>query len=190
MIPHLIVGLGNPSPVYAKTRHNVGFMVIDELCGRLGKGMQGGKGDYEFFSSRMENEEIILAKPLTYMNQSGLAVAEMLHQFEVPLKNLLIVVDDFALPLGTLRLRGKGTDGGHNGLRSVIYHLATGEFSRLRCGIATPEMPLNEGKADFVLSPFPRTEWETIRNMVKRAADAVQSFVRAGLQQTMNIYNT
>ena len=189
MVSHLIVGLGNPGTVYAKTRHNVGFMVIEELCTRQGKKLEAGKGDYEFAMSVLGTQSIILGRPCTYMNESGMAVSDMVHRFAIPLQELLIVIDDFSLPLGTLRLRGNGSDGGHNGLRSIIYHLTSDEFPRLRCGIGKPEMPLKEERADFVLSPFDVHEREIVNDMVVRAANAAECFVHSGLQPTMNIHN-
>lgn len=184
-----MVGLGNPGPGYRETRHNVGFMVLEELCTRWPCVLREGRG--EFFSGTVQREgrEIILLAPTTYMNNSGIAVRQAVDSFTVGLDQCLVIADDFALPLGTLRLRRAGSDGGHNGLSSVVYHLESDAFPRLRCGIGSPAMPAGEETATFVLSPFEPGERETAAAMIRRAADAVELFVQAGIEKTMNAFN-
>ncbi len=186
---HLLVGLGNPGLRYKKTRHNIGFMVIDKLVSQhevlhrlrkkrsyLQAGLQVGPG-----------QAIIAAKPLTYMNRSGDAVVELLHQFDVPLNNLLIIVDDVALPFGKVRLRAKGTTGGHNGLKSVIAQLQSESFPRLRIGVGVAE-PIAD-TSGFVLGKFKREEKKQLPSVLQRAADVCMSFVTNGITETMNEYN-
>jgi PTH1 family peptidyl-tRNA hydrolase len=125
------------------------------------------------------------------MNNSGIAVREFIEQQSIALENILIVCDDFQLPLGTIRLRKNGSDSGHNGLSSIIYHLQTDEFARLRCGIASVHMPLEKSKMkDFVLDSFPESEMRIAENMVERARDACTSFIMDGIDQAMNRFNT
>jgi len=186
-----IIGLGNPGSPYEGTRHNVGFEVVDRLSEFFHVPLKPGRGEYLVASVTVEGERVGLAKPLTYMNNSGSAVVEILEQHEVPLDRLLVVCDDFWLPLGTLRLRPKGSDGGHNGLYSIIYHLQSESFPRLRCGIASESIPQNKKQmAEFVLDRFTTTERPLVDRMVKRAAEACISFVRHGIQKTMTLYNS
>ncbi len=184
-MPRIIVGLGNPGSEYAWTRHNVGFQVVDEISSRLRIHLAAGQGEYLVAGV----DSLILVKPLTYMNNSGIAVVDLLNRYQVTVEELLVVVDDFALPLGTLRIRSRGTDGGHNGLRSIIYHLNSDNFPRLRCGIAKEPMPPKQDMADFVLSVFDKDEQDATRDMVKRAADACMAFSGEEIARLMNKYN-
>jgi len=185
----LVIGLGNPGQEYANSRHNLGFMVADELSRKLRIQFRPGRGDFWF--ARAVNNEMatVLVKPVTYMNRSGTAVVEALDQFAARPEDVIVVLDDFALPLGTLRIRPSGSDGGHNGLASVIYHLLTDEVVRVRCGIRREVMPPKESSADFVLAPFEPDEEVLVRPMVERAADAVLEVQRSGLERAMGIYN-
>jgi len=185
----ILVGLGNPGSEYETTRHNLGFNVIDVLCGRLGKSLRSGKGEYLFASGQVGGKGILLVKPMTYMNNSGDAVEDVLSEYESSPDRLLVVCDDFDLPLGAIRIRPKGSDGGHNGLRSVIYHLMTDAFPRIRCGIRQEVMPSKHKMVDFVLSPFGEEEQETVNRMVERAADAVIEFATQGIAPAMNRFN-
>jgi PTH1 family peptidyl-tRNA hydrolase len=188
--PIIVVGLGNPGTEYDWTRHNVGFKVIDELARRFKISIRPGRGDYLFAACRVSGKEVVLVKPLTYMNNSGIAVSELLEKYSAGLHELMLVADDFALPLGTIRVRTKGSDGGHNGLSSIIYQLNTNEFARIRCGIRREIMPPKERMAEFVLSPFEREERETVDAMIAKAADAVVEFTTTGIAKTMNKFNT
>ncbi len=185
----LVVGLGNPGTAYRETRHNIGFSVLDELCARWKCSLREAKGDYFYAVVRRTEQQLILIAPATYMNNSGVAVKDALDVYGVDLESCLVVADDFSLPLGTLRLRKGGSDGGHNGLYSIVYHLNSDAFPRLRCGIGVPEMPAGEETASFVLSPFGEGEREAAGMMVRRAADAVESFTQIGIDRTMNFYN-
>jgi len=184
-----VVGLGNPGAIYRETRHNVGFMVLEERCARWRCVLREGKGEYYRCSVRRDDRDVILLAPTAYMNNSGVAVKDAVEQFGISIEQCLVVADDFALPLGTLRLRRAGSDGGHNGLSSIVYQLGSDTFPRLRCGIGTPDMPAGEETATFVLSPFEKAEQESAAAMIRRAADAVESFVQTGIERTMNFYN-
>jgi peptidyl-tRNA hydrolase, PTH1 family len=188
--PLLAVGLGNPGAAYRRTRHNVGFMVIDQLSERLRIEMRPGRGEYWYGRGTVEARQLVLLKPVTFMNMSGVAVADALATFACGIDGLLVILDDFALPLGKLRIRTRGSDGGHNGLASVIYHLQTDVFGRLRCGIGQPDVPTGVDPAAFVLSPFKAEDEPIVRDMVGRAADAVERICRSGIDTGMNSYNT
>lgn len=184
----LVVGLGNPGSRYEKTRHNVGFMVLDALADRVGGGWRSGKGEYAMAESSHAGQKMLLVKPTTYMNNSGLAVRDVVHFYKVPVEDLLVVCDDAALPFGALRMRTRGTDGGQNGLKSVIYHIQTDVFARLRIGIAndrTGQMDL----ADFVLSRFENDENAVLDTVVRIAADAVMTWSAEGVEKAMNQFN-
>jgi PTH1 family peptidyl-tRNA hydrolase len=138
----------------------------------------------------MEGKSVALAKPTTYMNNSGIAVKELMEEFGVSSGQLIVITDDFALPLGSIRVRSKGSDGGHNGLYSIIYQLGANDFPRIRCGIRKAEMPAKEKMAEFVLAQFDRGEEAEVKAMVLRAAEAAATFVTDGIEQTMNTFNT
>jgi PTH1 family peptidyl-tRNA hydrolase len=188
--PVLIVGLGNPGTEYAETRHNVGFMVLDELSAKLKAPFKAGKGNYLAALSHTGRRRVVLLKPLTYMNNSGMAVSEALEHFDVRLEEMAIICDDFALPLGVLRIRQKGSDGGHNGLYSIIYQLNSIEFTRIRCGIRKETMLLKSPMAEFVLSRFDPEEIKPVQAMVGRAAQAALEFAEHGIARTMNKFNS
>ena len=185
----LVVGLGNPGDEYAETRHNIGFQVLDMLADAVAGRWDRRGGTYARVTIRAGGQTLILCKPLTYMNNSGDAVADALHDTGVRAEDLLVVTDDFALPLGTLRLRRRGSDGGHNGLHSIIRSLGTQWFPRLRCGIRREPMPAKEQIADFVLSPFDREELLAAKDMRVRAAEAVTEIAVAGYDKAMNRFN-
>jgi len=187
---YLIAGLGNPGIEYAGTRHNAGFLVADQLAASLDAKFHAGKGEFWLAECSLKNVEITILKPVTYMNNSGIAVQEFLERQQIALENILIVCDDFQLPMGTIRLRKEGSDSGHNGLSSVIYHLQTDQFARLRCGIASGSMPSEKSKMkDFVLDRFPESELRIVENMVERAREACTSFIMDGIDQAMNRFN-
>jgi PTH1 family peptidyl-tRNA hydrolase len=187
---YLIVGLGNPGNEYIWTRHNVGFLVADQLAASMGAQFHAGKGEFWLAECSLKNIEITVLKPVTYMNNSGIAVQDFLERQQIALEKILIVCDDFQLPIGAIRLRKDGSDNGHNGLSSVIYHLQTDQFARLRCGIAAMSMPPEKSKMkDFVLDKFPESELRIVENMVERARDASISFVMDGIDQAMNKFN-
>jgi len=179
--PILIVGLGNPGDTYAPTRHNVGFRVIDALTATLKSRAVRSNGEYLLRAAHGGVAAVLLMKPLTFMNNSGFAVAEVLDRYGLSIHQMLVVVDDFALPLGKIRLRSAGSDGGHNGLFSIAFTLQTTAFPRLRCGIAVPEMPAKKQMADFVLSPFSGNEVKAADRMINAAAEVALTFAREGL---------
>ncbi|MEN3039119.1 MAG: aminoacyl-tRNA hydrolase [Candidatus Kryptonium sp.] len=182
-----IFGLGNPGVEYEMTRHNVGFMVVDEIAKRVDVNFKSGKGDYLISSAKYKGNEFLLVKPLTYMNNSGVAVRDVVERFQIGLKDVLVICDDLNLPLGVIRIRQKGSDGGHNGLYSIIYHLKTAEFPRLRCGIGNPEKMKN--MVDFVLSKFDEDEIEKLNEMIKQAVEATFCFISDGILTAMNRFN-
>jgi PTH1 family peptidyl-tRNA hydrolase len=182
----LIVGLGNPDSRYKNTRHNLGYMVLDKLAKQWGKKFKKGKGPYNILRSKIGLNKIILAKPLTYMNNSGIAVDDLLKRYLVSVSDLLILCDDLNLPLGKLRLRKKGSDGGHKGLISIINYLNTKDFPRLRLGIGSDE---KNDTVEFVLSRFEKNEQVIVNDMIERACQAVFDFAEKQIDWTMNFYN-
>lgn len=186
----LVVGLGNPGDRYERTRHNIGFMVVDLLARRWKKAWSPGKGEFLFLRKTIGGADVVLLKPLTYMNLSGIAVREAIPLLGIPQERLLVVMDDVALPLGSLRLRPGGSDGGHNGLASVIGELGTEQIARCRCGIGPQHPGPGDDLADFVLSPFRTEEMELVTTMVTRCADAVETYSREGLETTMSRFNS
>ncbi len=180
------VGLGNPGPKYFHTRHNVGFQVLS----LLGGGIQGGwcdAGSYLYRLCGSGNDSLLLARPMTYMNGSGEAVAGLLERFEVGLKDVLVVVDDVHLELGCLRFRRRGSDGGHNGLRSIIEVLGSAAFPRLRIGIGAP--PAEVGLIDYVLGGFEAAEESAVERLIRAAAEGVMCWSTEGLDVAMNRFN-
>ena len=166
-----IIGLGNPGSEYDGTRHNIGFAVIDAVAQALKIEIFPGEEEYAIGQSVEGN--ILLIKPLTYMNNSGIAIRDIKDRFNVFTDDLVLVVDDFHLPLGCLRFRRKGSSGGHNGLASIIWHLQSDNFPRLRCGISGTTMPAKKSEmADYVLSPFENDELPVVRKMIEHAAEA------------------
>ena len=187
---HVVVGLGNPGYEYEKTKHNIGFAVADAVAQKLSVRFQAGPGEYWIAAGRWKEKDILLIKPVTYMNNSGIAVKEIIDRYGLRLSQLLAVVDDFHVPLGVLRIRPAGSDGGHNGLASIIYHLQSDEFPRLRCGIKSDAMPQRKSKlTNFVLTPFERTEGDLVRTMVDHAGLAALAVVADGLESAMNQFN-
>ena len=183
----LIVGLGNPGTKYDGTRHNLGFVVVNEVARRRGLTFESSPADAVMAREPAATGRVMLAKPLTYMNLSGGAVGVLTRYFRVEVEDMLVVVDDANLPLGRLRARPDGSDGGHNGLRSIIDTLATSEFSRLRLGVGRGET--QRDLAHHVLARFDGGEQQTIDEMVGCAADAVEMFVEDGILMVMNRFN-
>jgi PTH1 family peptidyl-tRNA hydrolase len=185
----LIAGLGNPGRTYEGTRHNVGFDVIDLLIRRHGLVFDAADRARESITARWrrDGDAILLAKPQTFMNLSGRAVRGLAEFYKIAVPDLLIVCDDVNLPLGRLRLRATGSEGGHNGLRSMAEALGTIDYARLRIGVGRGDA--RRDHADHVTTRFDADEHEAIAAAVARAADAVESWVADGLPQTMNRYN-
>ncbi len=182
----IVVGLGNPGPKYAETRHNVGWMVLDRLADRAGISGRGKERDAAVtVRGRLHDVDIALVKPLTFMNDSGIAVRKILARERAPLDQMLVVVDDFALPFGRLRIRPDGTHGGHNGLRSIVAELETQRFARLRVGIGEPR----RDAIDHVLSRFSSDERSQLPALLDAAADAVETWAREGANAAANLWN-
>ncbi|HLA85376.1 MAG TPA: aminoacyl-tRNA hydrolase [Thermoguttaceae bacterium] len=183
----LIVGLGNPTRKYHRTRHNVGFMVLAELAKKYGAGRPKSKFHGELVEATIEGQRALLLSPLTYMNRSGVSVHEARDFYKLPLENLLVVCDDLNLPLAKLRFRTGGSSGGQKGLADVIDRLGTEEFARLRIGIGSP--PENVDATHYVLSEFNEEETREINAAVARAADAAACWVAGGAEDCMNRFN-
>lgn len=185
--PFLIVGLGNPGQMHKNTRHNAGFMLANCLAERLGVTFSRLESNALVTKGDYQNRRLILAKPQTYMNLSGQAVGALVRFYKIPLKNLLVAYDDVDLPLETLRMRPSGGSAGHKGMASIIEHLGTQDFPRLRIGIDRP--PGRMDAAVYVLQNFSKSEIELIPQVLKHAVDAVLVFVTGGLVSAMNQYN-
>lgn len=185
----LIVGLGNPGREYRDTRHNVGFTVVEEIARRHGLALAMGPAQVPetFIAKRYGSDPLLLAKPLTYMNRSGDAVAALTRYYDIGADDLLVVVDDAALPLGRLRARSRGSAGGHNGLKSIIERLGTMEFARLRLGVGRGDP--RRDLADHVLATFEPDEKAALEDLITRAADAAEMFAVDGIEKVMNAYN-
>ncbi len=184
----LVVGLGNPGPGYAGNRHNVGFMVVDLLAERMGARFKANKARAEVVEGRLSGVRVVLAKPRTFMNDSGGPVTGLRDFFKVPVERLVVVHDELDLPYGGLRLKLGGGDNGHNGLKSIRRSLGTGEFHRVRFGIGRP--PGRMDAAAFVLRDFGAAERKDLDLEVDRAADAVEALVTEGLERAQNSHNT
>lgn len=179
--------MGNPGDVYEWTRHNIGYLVIDKVAEKEHVTYNPGKGKYLVGKFASGDDEVFLLKPLTYMNLSGIPIADAREALDVDLGHLMVVLDDMNLPFGQLRLRRGGTDGGHNGLASIIYHLVEEEFPRLRIGIGKPEedIPLSE----YVLLDFSDEEKENLPSIVENAVRCIDVWRREGIESAMNVAN-
>lgn len=183
----LLVGLGNPGEKYAFTRHNIGFWVIDELSKYIQLKEKRIKHRTSILAGVFDGEEVVLAKPLTYMNRSGLAVISLLEHYSLPVERLLVIYDDMDLELGKIRLRSRGGSGGHRGMDSIIKVLERDDFPRLRMGIGRQML---SDDVSFLLSPFTPEEHETVKEMVQRGTEALKVFIAEGINEAMNKYNT
>ena len=184
----LIVGLGNPGPRYAATRHNAGFFVVDELAERMGGRFKAHRGRCDVVEGRLGGVPVVLAKPKSYMNESGGPVVAIARFYKVPVERIAVVHDDLDLPFGGLRLKRGGGDGGHNGLRSLSAALGSKEYARVRFGIGRP--PGRQDPAEFVLREFAIAERKELEFLIDRAADAVEALVSEGLDAAQNTFNT
>jgi PTH1 family peptidyl-tRNA hydrolase len=185
----LIVGLGNPGAEYEWTRHNLGFMLVDRLAREAGRDVKRTECRALIGRAELAGEQVELVKPQTYMNLSGDAVACLAQKRGLDIKRDLVVIsDDLALPFGTIRLRARGSSGGHNGLKSIIGVLRTDEFIRLRIGIQ-PEHPVSDAKR-FVLERFPNSARADVEQLLQRCADALRAVLRDGIDKAMATYNS
>ena len=183
----LIVGLGNPDPEYQWTPHNLGFMAIDELADRGFIRVERPEGKALVGRGKLAGEDVVLAKPQTYMNLSGISVRELLAKYELGPGDLLVLWDEVQLPFGTIRIDRKGSGGSHNGANSVISAVGTQDFFRLRLGCG-PDHPLSSRK-EFVLRPMKKAELEVAADMVDEAGDAVEMILVKGIDPAMNKFN-
>jgi len=186
----LIVGLGNPGSEYEWSRHNLGFMLIDKLAGDVNATVKRRECSSLVGNAVIEGERVRLAKPQTYMNLSGEAVACLIAKHEVNdvAGSLIVISDDLALPFGAIRLRARGSAGGHNGLKSIIGAVGTNEFIRLRIGIQ-PDHAVEEAKS-FVLDEFRRGQRREVKEVLERGAEALRSILRDGVSKAMSLYNS
>lgn len=186
----LIVGLGNPGIQYQANRHNIGFIILDYFAESLNLKFKAGKGEYYISKGKFAGEEFVLLKPITFMNNSGLAVKNFIDDLnDFNLNDLLIVYDDFQIPLGTIRIKTKGSDGGHNGISSIIYHLITMDFPRMRIGIGKNEVLKKDDFVDYVLSDFSEEEISKIKELLPIYTDCIKSFLKTDLKNVMNSFN-
>lgn len=183
----LIAGLGNPGPKYAANRHNVGFRCVERLGIALGLTFDKDQKQARVALGDFDGRRVVLAKPQTFMNESGRAVAALTRFYKVPLECLLVVYDDLDLPLGSVRLRPEGGSGGHKGMRSIIEHLGTQDFPRLRIGIGRPLGRMDP--AAYVLQDFSADEGELLEETLERAVAAVETWLRQGVEVAMDRYN-
>lgn len=183
---YLVVGLGNIGPEYAGTRHNIGFMTADRLAQDAGTAFESCRyGDMARF--RVKNKQLMVLKPSTFMNLSGVAVRYWMNKEKLPLQNLLVIVDDLALPFGSIRLRGNGSDAGHNGLKNIASELGNQNYARLRFGIGS-DFPRG-GQVDYVLGKFPPEEASALSERLGVAAEAVRAYCLSGLTFAMTNFN-
>jgi PTH1 family peptidyl-tRNA hydrolase len=183
----IIVGLGNPGLRYRRTRHNLGFMVVGRLAEQRGLRFRRGRFKCTQAESEIGKEQVLLVRPMTFMNLSGVCVASVARQHGCEGSQLLVVCDDVNLELGKLRLRRSGSAGGHKGLESIIQQLHDQQFPRLRLGIGQPSAGMEMMR--YVLSPFRREEWPAASEMIERAAQAAETWVYYGLDEAMNRFN-
>ena len=187
-IQWLVVFLGNPGPKYANTRHNAGFLAADALSKSLGTGVNRLRFHALTGKAEIGGESALLMKPQTYMNNSGVSVGEAARFFKVPADHVLVVADDISMPCGKLRIRTKGSAGGHNGLKSIIAYLGTDEFPRVKIGVGAPVHGGQE-QVDWVLGVPKNQDWEDFSAACKRAAEAVEEYICRGPDKAMGKYN-
>ena len=184
---HLIVGLGNPTKQYEGTRHNVGFETIDRIAAENQIRVEEKKHKALYGSGYIEGEKVILAKPQTFMNLSGESVRELSDYYKIPAENIIVIYDDISLDVGQLRIRKKGSAGGHNGIKNIIAHLGTQEFPRIKVGVG--DKPPRMDLADYVLSRFSKEDREKMEQAFKDAAEAVEVMIAEGPDAAMNQFN-
>ena len=183
----LIVGLGNPGRDYQDTRHNIGFMVIDELFERYKVSNFKTKFHSVYSEVMINSEKVLLVKPTTFMNNSGIAIREIMDFYKIDPEDLMVIYDDIDIGFSDVRIRKKGSSGSHNGMKSIIYQIQSEEFPRIRIGVGKKHE--NQDLANFVLSRFSKEELEDIEIAIKFAADGVESFINKGIDFAMNNYN-
>lgn len=183
----VIVGLGNPGKQYEQTRHNIGFMVIDELSRLFNIPLDQAKHKGLYGIGFYNGDKVLLLKPLTYMNLSGESIRAVMDYYQIDIEDFVVIYDDLDLPVGKIRLRQKGSAGGHNGIKSTIAHLGTQEFNRIRIGINRPQQGM--AVPDYVLGSFSKEEQTEVTEAVKKCADACEAWIKKPFLQVMNEYN-
>lgn len=186
-VDYLIVGLGNPGRKYENTRHNIGFMVTSEFLQTLGGKFTQTKRNARIAKVDFEDKKLIVVNPHTFMNNSGEAVSYLMNYFKISPNNLFVICDDLDLKFGTVRMRPKGGSGGHKGLASIINHISTENFSRLRVGIGKPEN--TDETENYVLREFTNEEQKELKKIIEKAAEAIECFLKEGIGVCMNKYN-
>jgi peptidyl-tRNA hydrolase, PTH1 family len=186
----LIVGLGNPGKEYEKTRHNAGFRVVDRIRDTIQVTEHQSTRWYTLYEGYYEGNQLLCLYPLTYMNRSGIAVSDVTRDYSIEVQNIIVIYDDFNLPLGSIRIREGGSSGGHNGLASVLELMNTESIPRVRLGLYNEQsFSKNNDAADFVLSPFEQDEIQFAETMFQKAHDATLMIVRDGVSKAMNSFN-
>ncbi len=183
---YLIAGLGNPGLKYVNTRHNVGFEMLDAIAAYYGAKVKKVKHKALVGECEIAGERVILAKPQTYMNLSGESIREISEYYKIPVKNIIVVYDEAALPVGTLRIRPKGSSAGHNGIKSIIYQLNSEEFIRVRIGISHKD---NGDMVDFVLGKLGKEEVKQLVEIAKKMPMIAETIISSGVEKAMNLYN-
>lgn len=181
----LLVGLGNPGTRYARTRHNIGFLVVEELAGRQGLEFRE-KADYKICDGSIEGERIVFLEPLTFMNRSGTAVKKVIDRFTIPPEKIIVVHDDLDLESGRLKIRRKGSSGGHKGVESIIQSIGSTDFIRVKVGIGRDQLiPVEK----YVLSKFSKEEMPLVKEAIVHAADSIPFIISSGAEKAMNKFN-
>ena len=184
---YAVIGLGNPGREYENTRHNIGFNTVDLLADRNGIDINKIKFKSVYGKGRIGNESVLLLKPQTYMNNSGISVLELYKYYKIPIENILVVVDDIDIDFGVVRIKRKGSAGTHNGLKSIIYHLQRNDFPRIKIGVGSP--PPEWDLADFVLSRFQNKEEKTIKESIEVACESIETIIKEDRDKAMNKFN-
>lgn len=178
---YVIAGLGNPGTKYQQTRHNIGFITIEELAYRHNIKLNKVKFKSILGEGTISGKKVLLVQPQTYMNDSGVALREILEWYKLPIQNLIVIYDDIDIEPGTIRIRESGSSGTHNGMRSIIFHVRSQDFSRVRIGIGKPENP-GYDLADYVLGRFPEEQHPIMLEAVKKAADSIEEILKDGVE--------
>lgn len=184
---YLIVGLGNPEEDYSKTRHNMGFNVVNKIAKKYGIEINKKKFDSLYGEGIIENKKVILLKPQTYMNLSGKAIIQVANFYKIPLENICVIYDDMDIELGIIKIRKKGGAGSHNGMKSVVAELNSEDFARIRVGIGTPKF--KDDSINYVIGAIPEEEVKVLDEGTTKAADAMISILKDGIDNAMNKFN-
>lgn len=184
----LVVGLGNPGSKYANTRHNIGFMVIDTITANLSCGKAKLKHKSEIFEGNVKGAKVLFIKPQTFMNNSGEAVLEIANFYKIAPQNIIVISDDVSLDVGVLRIRRKGSHGGHNGLKSIINLVGSEDIPRIKVGVGKKPHP-DYDLADFVLGRFSKEDTPKMQEAIKKCSDAIECIITDGVDKAMNMYN-